>query len=301
LRGTSNLAHNISSIPIRLLLIFALITSVGCSNLSSFLFFPHQQYYKTPNDLNVEYETVTLESEGFKLVNWLIKPSKGQSPKGTILYLHGNGENISTHINSVAWLTKFGYEVFLLDYRGYGLSEGGSTLRSAFIDIQSAHRWISTRLAGSEQSFFVFGQSMGGALAITYAANINKTDEDLRTINALISESAPANWPQVAREAMRKHWLTWLVQVPASLIESDYNPEKHISELKQTAILLMHSKNDPVVDYRHFTQLEAIAKQNDLNITSYQTLGLHTQGLAYEKARKTVLNFLASNSGTNAQ
>lgn len=266
----------------------------GCSNLSSFLFFPHQGHYETPEVLGVDYRPIQLESEGFLLSNWLLLPANNgepnQKPKATILYLHGNGENISTHMRSVAWLTLHGYQVFLLDYRGYGESEGASTLRSTMFDIRAAHRWIS---AETEQPILLFGQSMGGALGITYAANYkNLENEALRDFRAVISESSPANWPQAAREAMRKHWLTWIVQVPASLIESDYNAEDHIGSLNDLPVLLMHSKHDQIVDYRHFEQLREKAKSAGVNVTAYQTNGNHTQGLAYEQARARFLDFV---------
>lgn len=278
---------------LKLILAAALVGSLtACSSVSAFLFYPHQGHYQTPEGLGVAYETIHIESEGFQLENWLLLPKTGMEPKGTILYLHGNGENISTHMNSVAWLTLEGYKVFLLDYRGYGNSEGASTLRSALYDVYQAHLWLSQH---EDSPLFLFGQSMGGALAITYAANIDDSqEENLKPIQALIAESAPADWPQVAREAMRSHWLTWLIQIPASLIESRYNPEDHIEQLTHLPILLMHSKQDPVVSYAHFEQLAEAADEAGVTIETYQTLGGHTQGLAYEQARQRFIEFIDS-------
>lgn len=268
-----------------------LIYSVtACSSLSGFLFYPHEGHYQTPEKLGVDFQTVHIDSEGFVLENWLLQPKPELSVKGTVLYLHGNGENISTHMNSVAWLTLQGYQVFLLDYRGYGNSEGASTLRSALYDVYQAHSWLSSNTSGP---IILFGQSMGGALAITYAANVDTLeDSSLRPIQALITESAPADWPQVAREAMRNHWLTWLIQIPASFIESKYNPENHIDKLQNIPILLMHSRQDPIVSYEHFEQLIDAAEKAGLAIQTYQTLGGHTQGLAYEQARQRFIEFI---------
>ena len=52
-----------------------------------------------------------------------------------VLFLHGNAENISTHIGSVYWLPEQGYEVVLLDYRGYGRSEGVPQLGRMLDDV----------------------------------------------------------------------------------------------------------------------------------------------------------------------
>jgi len=276
----------------------------GCSNLSSFLFFPHQGHYQTPDKLGLEYQTIELKSEHETLVNWYIEPKTSAPDKGCILFLHGNGENISTHINSVAWLSLEGYKLFLLDYRGYGYSSGDSTLRSAMYDIYAAHNWLSQQDCGA---LFLLGQSMGGALAITYAANYQtqimgskaaavESPSPLVPFSAITTESAPANWPQIAREAMRNHWLTWALQLPASLIESDYNPEKHIKNLKGLPILLMHSKHDKVVGHDHFKQLENEAKKAGITVNTYQTLGGHIYGFAYPQARQFYLNFLNRHS-----
>lgn len=269
---------------------FLIYSLSACSSLSGFLFYPHEGHYQTPEKLGVDFQTVHFESEGFVLENWLLQPKPELTVKGTVLYLHGNGENISTHMNSVAWLTLQGYQVFLLDYRGYGNSEGASTLRSALYDVYQAHSWLSSNTNGP---IILFGQSMGGALAITYAANVDTLeDSSLQPIQALITESAPADWPQVAREAMRNHWLTWLIQIPASFIESKYNPEDHIEKLQNIPILLMHSRQDPIVSYEHFEQLIDAADKAGLNIQTYQTLGGHTQGLAYEQARHRFIEFI---------
>ncbi|MFT7185306.1 MAG: alpha-beta hydrolase superfamily lysophospholipase [Pseudohongiellaceae bacterium] len=261
----------------------------GCTSLSSLLFYPKKQYIYTPEKLGLHAERISITTkDGEILANWLL--NSPIEPKGTILFLHGNGENISTHIRSVAWLPQHGYEVFLLDYRGYGQSTGSSTLSSALSDIEDAHRWLSDRLtnAESKRPLFIFGQSLGGALAITYTANYQ---QGLSKIEALISESAPASWPQVAREAMRSHWITWLLQIPASLLPGEYDPEDHISKIATIPILIMHSQEDTVVEYHHGQQL---FEKVHSNATWLETTGGHIAGLHDKRVRQSLLGFLAN-------
>ena len=272
-----------------LLLLLTTIFMSSCTSLSTLLFYPKKQYYYTPEKLGLEAERVNLTtSDGETLANWLL--TSPIEPRGTVLFLHGNGENISTHIQSVAWLPQQGYEVFLLDYRGYGKSTGTSMLSSALSDVEDAHRWLSQRLNSTEHNrpLFVFGQSLGGALAITYTANYS---QQLRKIEGLISESAPASWPQIAREAMRNHWLTWLLQIPASLMPGGYDAEDHIAKITNIPILLMHSPDDPVVAYHHGQQLLAEAKSNTLWL---DTQGGHIGGLNSQTTRKSFLAFLGT-------
>lgn len=272
-----------------ILLIFCGLALSGCSNLSAFLFYPQTHYFQLPEQLGLEAEQISIQTEdGEVLQNWYVKGTG--SPKGAILFLHGNGENISTHINSVAWLPQHGYDIFLLDYRGYGKSTGASELSTALLDIQDAHQWLSKQ--NHHLPLYIFGQSMGGALAITYTANY---PPDLRKIDALVSESAPASWPQIAREAMRSHWLTWLFQIPASLIPGKYDAEDHIAEITDIPILLMHSKQDTIVGFQHALQLRARSANNTQWL---ETQGNHTSGLRDSNAREYLLTFLASSSNT---
>ncbi len=270
--------------------LFFLLSLSGCSSLSTLLFYPHQGHYMTPEKLGVEYSTIELETPDHEtLINWVLHPAENAEPKARIFYLHGNGENISTHVNNVAWLTLQGFEVFLLDYRGYGYSSGTSTLRTAMTDIATAHDWLTQQ---NQTPIILFGQSMGGALAIAYSSTYADLPPLKQPFAALIAESAPANWPQVAREAMRQHWLTWVLQAPASLMPSAYDAESHITALNGTPILLMHSKNDPVVGYQHFEQLVEASEDLSPKVRTYRTNGGHTQGLAYPHARETFVEFV---------
>jgi alpha-beta hydrolase superfamily lysophospholipase len=254
----------------------------ACSNLSGLLFYPQSHFYQQPEQLGLDAERVSITtSDGETLFNWLIL---AEQPKATVLFLHGNGQNISTHINSVAWLPQHGFNVFLLDYRGYGKSTGSPTLAGAMLDTEAAHQWLHAHHAS--RPLYLFGQSMGGALAITYAATAR---QDLIPIQKVLTESAPASWPQVAREAMSSHWLTWALQAPASLMPSEYDAETHISLLSDRPVLLMHSPDDDIVGFHHMAQL---LEQAGSKTRSLQTSGPHIAGLADPQIREQLLAFL---------
>ena len=107
-------------------------------------FQPQTTQYMTPNEIGLAYEDVYFSStDGTKLHGWFL-PAQGKA-KGTVLFLHGNAENISTHILSVYWLPAQQYNVFLLDYRGYGLSEGVPDLKGAQEDINIAMNYLLHR------------------------------------------------------------------------------------------------------------------------------------------------------------
>lgn len=77
------------------------------------MFHPTRINYSEPSKLGIETEDIYLPgSDGVVLHGWRL-PVVGQS-KGSVVFLHGNGENISSHIGGVYWLPQYGYEVFLL-------------------------------------------------------------------------------------------------------------------------------------------------------------------------------------------
>jgi len=269
----------------RLLLVLILAAGLSaCNSLSSLLFYPHKSYYQQPAELGLDAQWVRLSSDNETLFCWFIESKK--KPRATILYLHGNGENISTHINSIAWLADAGFRIFMLDYRGYGASTGDATLASAFTDIKAAHTWLSTH---DDLPLILLGQSMGGALAITYAAMTKTESVSQRPFEAIVAESAPASWPQIAREAMRSSWLTYLLQIPASFIPSKYDPEDRVALLDPERLLIIHSIDDQIVPINHARQLVRASGNQALLI---ETNGPHIGSFRDPRIRAHVENFI---------
>jgi fermentation-respiration switch protein FrsA (DUF1100 family) len=75
----------------------------------------------TPADLGLDYEDVIIRAaDGTRLNGWFV-PSEG---RGSVLFLHGNAGNISHRLDSIGLFHDFGLSVLIIDYRGYGRSEG---------------------------------------------------------------------------------------------------------------------------------------------------------------------------------
>src|SRR5262245_34036961 len=88
----------------------------GCTSL---FFQPHRQQVLTPKQFGLAFEEVRIRTaDGLALNAWFL-PAKGPAA-ATVLHLHGNAENISTHFTNVAWMPAEGFNVLALDYRGYG-------------------------------------------------------------------------------------------------------------------------------------------------------------------------------------
>ncbi|WP_259643245.1 alpha/beta hydrolase, partial [Pseudomonas syringae] len=107
----------------KLLGIFTLVLALtGCSSM---LFYPEQGVPFTPDKARLQYQDVNLTAaDGTRLHGWWLPAKEGVPVKGTVLHLHGNGGNLSWHLGGVWWLPEQGYQVLMLDYRGYGESQG---------------------------------------------------------------------------------------------------------------------------------------------------------------------------------
>lgn len=229
---------------------------------SSFIFQPTKQHVLkrdlAEQRLQIKIEDVYFKSQdGTKLHGWLLPNQVGQT-KGTILFLHGNGENISTHIRLVWWLPRSGYNVFMPDYRGYGTSEGEPTLERVHEDIQAAMGWLFAQKDIALHNVILYGQSLGGALATT-----SLVDSPFRgRFKGLVVEGSFTRYRQVAQEALGKFWLTWLFQWPLSFtVRDDYSPIEAIPRISPIPLLLVHGDADPVVEMHHSQLLFSAAKQ----------------------------------------
>jgi alpha-beta hydrolase superfamily lysophospholipase len=151
----------------RALAVLPALLLAGCTGL---IFQPLTDHLLTPDRIGLAWRDVAFTTaDGVRLHGWFLPASAPR--QGSVLFLHGNAENISTHIASVAWLPDAGFDVLLFDYRGYGRSAGRPSLDGLQRDFDAA---LGTLLAMPEvdpQRVVVFGQSLGGALAITALAS----------------------------------------------------------------------------------------------------------------------------------
>jgi hypothetical protein len=239
----------------RLLTIIAFSLSlIGCSNV---FFFPYHAHVQTPGQLGLKYEDVYFNAgDGTRLHGWFL-PAPGRA-LGTILFLHGNAENVSTHIMSVRWLPEQGFNVFLLDYRGYGVSAGKPTLAGVQDDVESALKMLIARPGVDAGRIVVFGQSLGGAIAVHRVAHTAYREN----IRALVVESAFSGYRRITREKLGDFWLTWPLQYPLSWTVSDaYNPSAAVADISPIPLLIIHGDRDPIVPVHHGQQLFELARE----------------------------------------
>jgi uncharacterized protein len=132
------------------------------------IYFPFRRLEVTPKDLGLRFEDAHLVAEdGTALHGWFL-PVEGS--RYTVLVCHGNAGNISHRLDRALLMhAKLKTDVFLFDYRGYGLSQGSPDEAGTYRDARAALRYLITGRGIDRANLIVFGESLGAAVALQLA------------------------------------------------------------------------------------------------------------------------------------
>ena len=126
-----------------------------------------QQLEWTRSGILINEEVTFVASDGVKLHGWFVADTeKKKAP--LVLYFGGNGEEVSSFMMYEAWFK--GYSVLLVNYRGYGLSEGAPTEEDLFSDALLIYDTATAREDVDSGNVILFGRSLGSAVAVFVAS-----------------------------------------------------------------------------------------------------------------------------------
>jgi fermentation-respiration switch protein FrsA (DUF1100 family) len=275
----------------RLLPLLAVLLVSGCTQA---FFQPHRHIVSTPGLYGLEYHPMEFQAaDGTGLFAWFM-PARGEA-RGTILYLHGNAQNISTHFHNVAWMPAAGFNVLALDYRGYGGSQGEPTLEGVQLDIDAAMRALLARPDVDPARIIIFGQSLGGALAIHYAAH-----SDYRgNVRAIVVDSAFSDYRRIVRDKAASFFLTWPFQwLLPQTVDNNFSPAASVRAVAPIPLLFIHGERDSVVPLEHSKRLYARAAEPK-ELWVVPDAG-HIQAVRHKDVRRRLTEFLRRHSGAKA-
>ena len=199
-----------------------------------FMFVPCKPIVATPTDYGLEYESIFIPlPPDEKIHGWWIPAQSPDAP--VLLYLHGNGGNVSSNLPRVQRFHRVGFAVFLIDYRGYGLSEGRfPSEKRVYEDAETAWEYLVKERNIDPKELYVFGHSLGGAIAIELATRQPE-------IPGLVIEGSFTSMLDMARYKGRYGWL------PIDyLLTQRFNSLEKLP-LLNTAIFFLHGTEDAVV------------------------------------------------------
>ncbi len=173
-----------------------------------FIFFPARAIETTPDDFQLKYQDVWLpipsKTGAVESVHGWWIPASGTPPLawggarkgewllatpqsdrravapgpalnkgglgGVVLYLHGNGSNVGANVEHANRFHRLGLSVFVIDYRGYGKSQGDFPSESqVYEDAQLAWDYLVKQRGVNPHQIYIYGHSLGGAIAIDLA------------------------------------------------------------------------------------------------------------------------------------
>ena len=136
---------------------------------ASFIFQPSPVVDTTPGDLGVKFEKVALPISGGQVAGWWVPSQDPQA--ATLLYSHGNANNVGANAQGVVRFQKAGFNVFIYDYRGYGESTGGPPREKlAYEDAERAWTYLVSERRIAPATIVIYGHSLGGVVAIDLAS-----------------------------------------------------------------------------------------------------------------------------------
>lgn len=133
--------------------------------ITSMLFFPDKEFDLLPQGLGLRAEDACFETEdGKKIFGWYLPAA---DPKATIVLFHGNAGNISYRLSKAkGWIDR-GVSVFLVDYRGFGKSEGKiAGEKDLYRDAEASLKWLREKKGILSSGIILYGESIGSGPAI---------------------------------------------------------------------------------------------------------------------------------------
>ena len=274
---------------------FSIVLLAMCGGCSSLLYYPSKDPFTDPvrfrhHPTDVEFTT----SDGVHLHGWYFK-SPTRPAKATVLYFHGNAQNLTTHFYGMYWALDQGVDYFIFDYRGFGLSDGSPSPEGTVKDGHAALDWINQH-KDPVTKLILFGQSLGGAVALRVACESNaSTDYD-----KIIIDSGFMSYRKVAQKVLASHWVTWPIQWLGWLVMSDaVAPEDCMSRISPHPLLVVHGLDDQTVPFAMGEQIytAALPPKEFWQIEG----GRHTDFLFRENLRfqKMLLDWIVSGPKAN--
>lgn len=224
--------------------LYAALVLVAFAFQNQLLFFPSADHIMTPRDMGLSFQDVRIPtSDGERLHGWMIPALNDEEPEGTILFFHGNAGNISSRVPLARGLAELGYDVFLLDYRGYGKSTGRPTEKGLYNDAQAAWQYLTTDRSVRGKNIVIYGRSLGGGPAAWLATQVQA--------RALVLESTFTSVPDIAAHHYPFLPVRWLSR-------TRFDTESRIARIDMP-VHIIHGRNDEVVPFEHGEALYASA------------------------------------------
>ena len=209
---------------------------IGCVELDNQLFNSTQlSSYQLSSAVipDSSRELVTMASQGKKIYGVFVK-SNGTHDSITVLYCHGNRDHLQYYWDRVELIYRMGFNVFIFDYQGYGMSEGTTSESGLYSDGRAALAYLRSRPEVLSSNVVFYGFSLGNVVSIDLAANVF-------TPKAIVAEAPFASSSTLVQSGT-------LLDIPSSyMMKGEYNNAEKIKSV-HAPLLIIHGESDKFID-----------------------------------------------------
>jgi fermentation-respiration switch protein FrsA (DUF1100 family) len=236
--------------------VLKVVATLGLKNSFKNVFYrPSRERYRTPDDLHPVVTPHKFASgDGPILSGWMLHNATDRETFGTVIQFHGCCHNMTFDAHQVEWLTGYGFDVFMFDYRGYGESEGAPCREGVHTDSLAALRFLRTIDGVDAERIFVLGQSLGGCIGLAALC-----DDELRGVRAIAVDGTFGSYRALVNSKMTNTRLTY--PLASLIVNDDLAPIERIAELSPVPLAFFHGTRDKVIPFELGNQLYERARE----------------------------------------
>ncbi len=193
-------------------------------------------------------EKLWFPTSGGRVEAWYlpVQSDSGTTPYPAVIFTHGNAELIDDWPATMSGLSRMGMGVLLMEYPGYGRSEGTPSQARVMEAMTAGYDWLVSRADIDAARIVAMGRSLGAGPAVALAAE--------RSVRALILQSAFSSVGAMAWGAYR---------LPPFLALDPFDNRRGLASFSGP-VLIFHGRRDDVVPYRHAVVLAETADNAEL-------------------------------------
>ena len=196
-------------------------------------------------DFTVPYKEFNIPVNEESNLNVIQFPATHSITKGAVVYLHGNKKNISWYTKYTPYFTRQGYEVWMIDYPGFGKSTGKFNEQTLYAWALQLYKLVNTHF--SADSIIIYGKSMGTGIAAQLASKVN--------CKRLILESPYYDYPSVAKHYLPIYPVNWMLHYKIPTF-------RYLQNVK-APVTIFHGTQDGLIPYSNAKRLQPFLKKED--------------------------------------
>lgn len=248
-----------------ILLIYVGLMALLYFKQSSLVFLPEveREYRASPAAIGLPFASLKLATtDGQSLDGWLVPADTKRASRGLVIFFHGNAGNIAHRLDYLRMFHDLGLATLIVDYRGYGKSSGSPSEEGTYRDADAAWLHATQALGFPANRILLFGESLGGGVATQLATRQHPA--------ALVLASTFTSVPDMGADLYPLLPIRLLARIRYD----------NLDRLDQVAcpLLVIHSRNDDIIPYKHGQQLFAAARPPKQFL---ELQGSHNEGFVF--------------------